>query len=90
MAKQIYDFYSDPSHGWLKVSKEELKELGISTEITAYSYQRGKDVFLEEDCDASLFFKTKQEKQGITIKFRDHYAGERTSKIRNYDRYSIA
>jgi len=87
MAKQIYDFYSDPGHGWLKVSRDELKELGLTETITSFSYQRGKDVYLEEDCDASAFFKAKQEKQGITIKFRDHYAGERVSKIRNYMRY---
>lgn len=90
MAKQIYDFYSDPSHGWLKVSRKELEELGIATKITAFSYQRKNDVFLDEDCDASLFFKTKQEKQGITIKFRDHAADIRVSKIRNYPSYTPA
>jgi len=86
MAKEIYDFYSDPGHGWLKVSKEELKELGITREITLFSHQRGDAVYLEEDCDAYLFLKTKEEKQGIKIKFREHYA-DKTSKIRNYDRY---
>jgi hypothetical protein len=90
MAKQIYDFYSDPGHGWLKVSREELEELGLKETITPFSYQRGKDVFLEEDCDASAFFLAKQEKHGVTIKFRDHYAGERTSKIRNYPSYTPA
>lgn len=90
MAKQIYDFYSDPGHGWLKVSRKELEELGLVDTISTFSYQRKDAVYLEEDCDAAAFFNAKKEKQGITIKFRDHVADERISKIRGYNQYTPA
>jgi hypothetical protein len=33
-----YAFFTDPSHGWLKVSIEEIKQLEITHRISAYSY----------------------------------------------------
>lgn len=52
--------YTDPGHGWLKVTRKLLIELGIENQITAYSYQSksGKIVYLEEDADVSLFANT--------------------------------
>ncbi len=54
-----FKFYSDASHGWLAVPRSLLMELGIAQKISAYSYQSksGKTVYLEEDCDATLFLK---------------------------------
>lgn len=52
-----YDRISDPSHSWAKVTKKELKVLGIYNQISGYSYQDVKHVYLEEDCDLSLFIK---------------------------------
>jgi len=40
-----YIFHVDPGHGWLEVSRSELKELGILNQISRYSYQRGDKVF---------------------------------------------
>jgi hypothetical protein len=56
-----YVFYSDPGHGWLAVSTEELELLGIDSKITAYSYQSpdGSVSYLEEDCDLATFFHAK-------------------------------
>ena len=54
MKKEFY-FYTDPGHGWLEVPRGLLAELGISDKVSDYSYQRGESVFLEEDCDYSLF-----------------------------------
>jgi hypothetical protein len=53
-----YAFYSDPAHGWLKVSIEELKQLDICSKITAFSYITAdrKYAYLEEDQDAETFF----------------------------------
>ena len=48
-------FYSDPGHGWLEVERDLLVDLGIDGDITPYSYQRGEQVYLEEDCDYALF-----------------------------------
>lgn len=55
--KQEFYFYTDPGHGWLDVPRALLHELGIAERVSRYSYQRGDSVFLEEDCDYSLFRK---------------------------------
>ena len=54
-----YAFYSDPSHGWLKVSTEEINQLAITQDISSSSYISacGKYAFLEEDQDAQTFFR---------------------------------
>jgi hypothetical protein len=49
-------YYTDPGHGWFAVKRAELAELGILGQISHYSYQRGRTVYLEEDCDATLYF----------------------------------
>lgn len=53
--KNEFYFYTDPGHGWLDVPRSLLHELGIAERVSGYSYQRGESVFLEEDCDYSLF-----------------------------------
>lgn len=49
-------YYTDPGHGWFAVKRAELTQLGIIGQVSHYSYQRGRTVYLEEDCDASLYF----------------------------------
>lgn len=49
-------FHEDPGHGWLQVPKPLAKQLGITGKISGYSYQDTKNVYLEEDCDFSLFY----------------------------------
>lgn len=83
--KTKYHLFSDPGHGWLRVDKAELVELGIADQITPYSYQRGKYAYLEEDCDLSTFIKAK-EKQGVKVTMHHHNTNNR-SKIRGYERY---
>lgn len=80
-----FDFYSDPGHAWLKVPKQLLAKLGISSKITPYSYERGNFAYLEEDSDAYLFIKTMKE-HGFTVAFKEHFTN-RSSKIRNYSSY---
>lgn len=82
-----YDVYEDPGHGWLKTTHEELKKFGLQSKISGYSYMRGDDVFLEEDCDLSLFIET-LEAQGYAVQLRRHVARMRQSKIRNYQPYA--
>ena len=53
--KTEFYFYTDPAHGWLEVPRGLLAELGISERVSRYSYQRGEQVYLEEDCDYSIF-----------------------------------
>ena len=55
----MYTFFNDPGHGWLQVSKEEVKKLGIKSKISRYSYMDDTHVYLEEDCDAVVFIHAK-------------------------------
>jgi hypothetical protein len=85
MKTKIYDFYCDPSHGWLKVKLSELNKLGIGHKISHCSYTKGEYAYLEEDCDASLFLE-EQKKRGVEIKVREHNSNK-SSVIRNYQHY---
>lgn len=87
MKTKFYDFYADPGHGWLKVKRSELVALNILNEISGYSYQNGDCVFLEEDCDVSIFIRA-MKNQEVTVKIREHYTN-RESKIRNYESFAV-
>ncbi len=76
-----YNFYEDPGHGWLKVHKKELT--GIEDKISAWSYMRGEYVYLEEDCDATLFIDMKN----IDTSNFVHHHTDLSSKIRGYSSY---
>lgn len=84
---KTYKFYADPGHGWLAVKITELMQLGIVTQISSYSYMRGSTAYLEEDCDASLFFNAYKDKYGVDPKHNYTHTDKR-SPIRSYDRYS--
>ena len=86
------DFYDDSSHGWAKVSINEIKELGIEKDITTYSYMTDDSVFLEEDYDLGLYINAIKKQYGddIDINFVDHKSEvdeNGLSCIRNYQRY---
>lgn len=55
-----YRMIEDPGHGWLEVDISELVSLGIADKVSSYSYQNGPTVYLEEDCDLSLFLGAKK------------------------------
>ena len=80
-----FHFYADPGHGWAKVKRSLLKELGIEDKISSYSYQKGEFVYLEEDCDQYLFWKTMKD-QGREVEYIEHYC-RGSSKIRSYDSF---
>ncbi len=50
-----YTFFSGPGHGWLMVPLAEIKGLDVS----GYSYRDRDHAYLEEDCDASLFLRSR-------------------------------
>ena len=64
-----YRFIEDPGHGWLEVPFHEVQELEIEKKISGCSYVgllNGRlMIYLEEDCDASEFFKAYKEKHGV-------------------------
>ena len=78
-------FYSDPGHGWGAVKRKVLFDLGIAHKITAYSYQKGDTVYLEEDCDLPTL-TTALSTKGIWIEHVQKHTDNR-SPIRNYDRF---
>ena len=65
----IYNWITDPAHGWLTVSLAELQDLGIADDISPFSYiNTSKGVaYLEEDCDALRFIRAK----GVDIRDRE-------------------
>lgn len=77
-----YIFHTDPGHGWLAVKRKELKDLEILDKISGCSYQKGSTVYLEEDCDASIFIRTLREK-GIEVAYQESY--REYTPIRSYD-----
>lgn len=79
-------FHEDSGHGWYAVKRKVLEQLGLLNKITSYSYQRGKTVYLEEDCDAGVLFNKLNE---INIAPRMTYAKHQDrSPIRSYESYS--
>jgi len=78
---KIYVFHSDAQHGWLAVKRAELVRLGILDQISRCSYERGKTVYLEEDCDAPIFIKAK-EAAGEPFEYRESF--QEYSPIRSY------
>jgi len=79
-------FHADPGHGWLEVEFSDLEELNIQEKISRYSHIRGNKVYLEEDCDASLFLDFAKN-NGWTINIQEKY--QENTPIRNYKNYEL-
>jgi hypothetical protein len=50
-------WHTDAGHAWLEVHYAHLEALGVAHRISRYSYRDGDTVYLEEDCDADVFFE---------------------------------
>ena len=81
----VIKFYADPGHGWGAVKRKVLDQLGIADKITAYSYQKGQTVYLEEDCDLSTLV-TALALKGETVQYKEKHTNK-YSPIRNYERF---
>jgi len=80
---KVYKFYMDPGHGWLAVKRSELDDLGIASDISSFSYEKGATVYLEEDCDASRFFEAYEKRYGVKPEYISKHTN-RDSPIRSY------
>jgi hypothetical protein len=80
-----YTFHTDAGHGWLQVHIDELELYGIADQVSSYSYKNGVHVYLEEDCDATLFINTLENK-GIQFKYNTLHTND-DSIIRTFKRY---
>ena len=79
-------FHSDSGHGWLAVKRGEIEKLGITDKISTYSYQKGKTVYLEEDCDAQLFLGA-MKAAGATVEVKEAKTVKR-SNIRGFTSFT--
>lgn len=79
--------HHDAGHGWFAVKRDVVDETIGLKNVSRYSYQKGKTVYLEEDRDATLFIESIQE-QGIDYEFKLGKHQE-TSPIRYYEPFSM-
>lgn len=82
--------FTDPGHAWLRVPRALLRELGILDRITPYSYQRGQDVFLEEDCDLTTFVHAMGRAGRVVFYFETTGSiAQRESAVRSYSSFTL-
>lgn len=86
--RNSFHYVVDPGHSWLKVPVAELERLGISDQISSYSYLKNGMSYLEEDRDMQLFLNTRQERNE-PVKLIE-FNRTRMSPIRNYPAYQSA
>jgi hypothetical protein len=67
-----YTFHNDPGHGWLEVPKSDLEQIGVTEQITPFSYQDEQNAYLEEDLDADVFIKAAKI-AGWQLELKDRY-----------------
>ena len=82
---KTYQYLQGSGHGWLEVPMTEIKNLGLTQKISAYSYRKGDSAFLEEDCDMSLFIKA-MNATGQEFNFNEVHTNY-DSQVRNYSRF---
>lgn len=85
MKKLTLNYYTDPGHGWLAVTRADLARLDLTHRISRYSYQQNRLVFLEEDLDMMLFMEAaKHAGWQVTMKYQ-HTNND--SRIRTLQRF---
>ena len=80
-------YYADPGHGWVAVKRRMLEDLGITDQITPYSFQKGKTVYLEEDQDLGTLL-TALDSKLIGVRLKEKHTN-RYSPIRRFQPYAI-
>lgn len=70
------------SHGYVSVAKEDIRLLGIQDKISHYSGHSFSRVYLEEDCDATIFMERAKE-LGVNVAVGSSY-NEHFSISHNY------
>lgn len=83
---KTFPYIQDFGHGWVRVPRQEIERLGIEKDISVFSYQKGRNVFLEEDCDMQILVDARAA-EGKETKFAPYQNKSRSSRIRNYENY---
>ena len=81
-------FFADPAHGWGEVPISLIKELGIADQISHYSYMKGDNAYLEEDCDLSVLMNALEAK-GIIPNFVEVHTNN-DSPVRGYQSFKLS
>lgn len=81
-----FTFHTDEGHGWMEVSLSMVKDLGLQTEISSFSYINGQTVYLEEDFDALQFIRAFKLKHGYQPEFEEKFTT--FSFVRNFPRFN--
>ena len=68
---KVFTKHNDAGHGWLEVSFEDLIDLNIQNKISNFSYIDSIKnlIYLEEDCDMTLFMRSYKEKYNKGIAY---------------------
>jgi hypothetical protein len=85
---EAFTMFNDPGHAWLAVRKDELEDMGIMDKISPYSYQKGATVYLEEDCDFSVFVSARIARNKPFHVIEEYTDG--FSPIRNFQSFNPA
>lgn len=78
-------FISTPAHGWLEVPSALLARMDIDSHISHYSYANNEMAYLEEDCDAQIFYRRFEDMTGAPPVVEAIY--QETTPITNYKNY---
>lgn len=80
--------HHDSQHGWLAVKRDKVQEIMGLENVSRYSYQKGKTVYLECDSDLTKFYKAVEDKGiKLDIKIGKHYD---SSPIRHYSPFYLS
>lgn len=76
---------TDPGHGWLIVTRAQLAAAGLTeADISAYSYQSGDLIALEEDCDARVYIEARYSEAEIAALTHDEQEAQGRDLPRNW------
>jgi len=81
-----FTILEDPGHGWVKVSKKLILDLGIWDQISTGSFINKGYAYLEEDYDGFLFHESYKKLFGHQPVYRSAISNK-SSRIREYDSF---
>lgn len=86
---KAFTFFSDPGHGWIRVTPADCAAVGLSADsFTRYSFRDAEYFYLEEDCDASRFVEAYTAKHGNAPAFKESHRNS-DSPIRHKARLTM-
>lgn len=80
---KTFPLIQDPGHAWARVPRNVLISSGCADTISRHSFQRGNNVYLEQDSDLQTFIEARN-KKGLVTKFAEYTNKSRESRIRRY------